>query len=113
MRSDRKYRLPDGSSQLIWATGRVARVADGLTDKRSTRAKTFLPAGAVLWAWDADPEFGEVAGERWLVLLPNKWNPPKAIVYGWRYDPRELSQAAAAPVRDARRRGATRVIDDA
>ena len=55
----------------------------------------------------------EVAGEKWLVLLPNKWNPPRAIVYGWRYDPRELSQAAAAPVRDPRCRGATRVTDDA
>ena len=65
----------------------------------------------MLWAWDADAEFGEVAGEKWLVLLPNKWNPTKAIVYGWRYDPRELSQAAAAPVRDPRRRGATRVAD--
>ena len=101
-----KYQLPDGTSQLIWATGRVARVADGLTDKRSQRAKNLLPGGAVLWAWDADPEFGEVAGEKWLVLLPSKWNPTKAIVYGWRYDPRELSSAAAAPVRDERRRGA-------
>ena len=101
-----KYMLPDGKSQLIWATGRVARVADGLTDKRSQRAKNLLPGGAVLWAWDADPEFGEVAGEKWLVLLPNKWNPPKAIVYGWRYDPRELAPTAA-PTRDARRAQAT------
>ena len=104
-----KYLLPDGTSQLIWVTGRVARVADGLTDKRSQRAKNLLPGGAVLWAWDADPEFGEVAGEKWLVLLPNKWNPTRAIVYGWRYDPRELSPAAAAPKRDERRRNATRV----
>ena len=60
----------------------------------------------MLWAWDADPEFGEVAGEKWLVLLPSKWNPTKAVVYGWRYDPRELSPDATAPVRDERRRGA-------
>ena len=66
----------------------------------------------MLWAcWDADPEFGEVAGEKWLVLLPTKWNPSKAVVYGWRYDPRELSPAAAAPERDPRRRGA-RWMDD-
>ena len=104
-----KYMLPDGSSQLIWATGRVTRVADGLTDKRSQRAKNLLPGGAVLWAWDADLEFGEVAGEKWLVLLPNKWNPPKATVYGWRWDPRELSPAAAAPARDERCRGARRM----
>ena len=106
-----KYLLPDGSSQLIWATGRVARVADGLTDKRSARAKNLLPGGAVLWTWDADPEFGEVAGEKWLVLLPNKWNPPTAVVYGWRWDPRELSPAAAAPVRDERCRHA-RCMDE-
>jgi hypothetical protein len=36
-------------AHLIWATGRVARVADGLTDKRSSRAKKILPAGALLW----------------------------------------------------------------
>lgn len=94
---------------LIWATGRVARVADGLTDTRSVRAKKLLPAGAVLWAWDADPEFGEVAGEMWLPLLPKKWNPPHQVVYGWRYDPRELSASAAAPERDQRRHNATRM----
>ena len=62
---------------MIWCTGRVARVADGLADKRSQRAKKLLPAGALLWAWDADPDFGEVAGEKWLTLLPQKWNPKK------------------------------------
>ena len=80
---------------------------------KASAAKNLLPGGAVLWAWDADPEFGEVAGEKWLVLLPKKWNPSTAIVYGWRWDPRELSKDAAAPVRDERRRGATCVIDDA
>ena len=28
-----------------------------------------------LWAWDADPDFDEQAGEQWLFLLPMKWNP--------------------------------------
>ena len=42
----------------------------GLTDTRSARAKKILPAGALLWAWDADPEFDEAEGEKWLVLLP-------------------------------------------
>ena len=37
------------------------RVADGLTDKRSKQARTVLPGGALLWAWDADPEFDEAA----------------------------------------------------
>ena len=101
------YNLPDGTRQLLWAPGRVARVADGVTDTRTKRGKALMPAGAVLWAWDADPDFGEVAGEKWLILLPNKWNPTTATVNGWRYDPRELS---SAPVRDdARRRGGTRM----
>ena len=58
----------------------------------------------LLWEWDADPEYGEVAGQAWLHLLPKKWN--KQQIYSWRYDPRELS-ATAAPVRDARRRNAS------
>ena len=83
-------KLADGSTQphLIWATGRVTRIADGLTNKRSSRARKILPAGALLWAWDADPEFGERAGEQWLILLPKKWNGQQ--VYSWRFDPREL-----------------------
>ena len=66
----------------------MKRVADGLTDKRSARAKTILPAGALLWAWEADPEYKEAAGEQWLVLLPEKWN--KHVQYAWRFDPCEL-----------------------
>ena len=77
---------------LIWAPGRVARVADGLTDKSSSRAKKILPAGALLFAWDADAEFGEKAGERWLILLPNKWN--RQIHYGWRFHPTQLRKDA-------------------
>ena len=77
-----------GKPVMIWATGRVARVADGLTNTRSARARKILPAGALLWAWDADPEFGEKAGEQWLILLPKKWNTQQ--IYGWRFDPREL-----------------------
>lgn len=86
---------------LVWATGRVARVADGLTDKRSRLARKVLPAGAILWAWEADPEFEEAAGEQWLVLLPKKWN--KQQQYSWRFDPRELGAApnAQQPARPA------------
>merc|ERR1712086_859056 len=81
---------------MIWSTGRVVRVADGLSDMRSKRARSVLPAGAVLWAWDADPEFDEEAGEQWLFLLPKKWNPKThKQVYSWRYDPRELGAVEA------------------
>eukprot|EP00966_Prymnesium_polylepis_P133321 3081224-Prymnesium_polylepis.1 len=75
---------------LIWARGRVVRVADGLTDKRSALARKLLPAGAVLWQWEADPEFDEKAGEQWMVLLPKKWK--KQQHYSWRYDPAELAR---------------------
>ena len=57
----------------------------------------------MLWAWDADPDFDEQAGEQWLILLPKKWNPTThKQVYSWRYDPRELGAAARAGVRAGR-----------
>ena len=96
--------------QMIWATGRVVRVADGLTDKRSARAKKILPAGALLWAWDADPDFDEKAGEQWLILLPNKWN--KQQHYSWRFDPRELGAARAATPPQGRREARREVMSD-
>lgn len=85
---DRYTNKDTGKPILIWATGRVKRVADGLLDKKSKRAQKVLPAGTVLWAWDADPEFGEKAGEEWLFLLPKKYN--KQVLYSWRLDPRDL-----------------------
>ena len=86
-----------GKPHLVWCTGRVVRVVDGLSDKRSKRAKKILPAGALLWAWDADPVCGEAAGEQWLVLLPGKWNPKTHTrVFSWRFDPCER-RAVNAP----------------
>jgi hypothetical protein len=87
----------NGQTIKIWASGTVRRIADGLTDKRSARAKKILPAGALLWAWDADPQFDEKAGEQWLVLLPSKWN--KHVQYAWRFDPCELAPPTAAKPR--------------
>jgi hypothetical protein len=97
---------------LIWITGRVARVADGLSDKRSKRARKILPGGALLWAWDADPEFDERAGEQWLILLPGKWT--KQVHYGWRFDPSELTNAtpADAPSQPAKRAWKAQVVYD-
>ena len=87
----------NGKTKKIWASGVVKRVADGLTDTRSKRARQVLPAGALLWGWDADPDWDEAAGEEWLVLLPKKWS--KHVQYGWRYDPCELlSQGGLAPI---------------
>ena len=98
-----KYFDTDNNPILIWAPGTVTRIADGLADKRSSRAKKILPAGAVLWAWDADPSISEAAGEQWLFLLPDKWNPSRhGRVYSWRYYPRELS-VVEPPASDERR----------
>ena len=96
-------------AHLIWATGLVKQIADGVTNKKSKAAKKILPAGAVLWAWDADPEFDEQAGQQWLVLLPKKWK--KQQVYSWRFDPRELG-AAQARAADPRRGNARREAAD-
>ena len=97
----------DGSKvpHYIWSPGTVKRVADGLTDKRSAQARNILPAGGVLWAWDADPDFDEQAGEQWLFLLPSKWNPKThRQVYSWRYDPRELGAAQGSTPDERRKR---------
>jgi hypothetical protein len=70
-----KYTNQDtGEPEYIWTTGKVVRVADGLAEQKSARAKKILPAGALLWAWEADKDFKEKAGEQWLILLPDKWN---------------------------------------
>ena len=82
-----------GEDMLIWMPGMVLRVADGMTDKRSARAKKILPAGALMWAWEADGDRQEAEGEQWLILLPTKWN--RQVLYGWRYDPRERQAAQA------------------
>ena len=61
------------------------------------RFKKILPAGALLcslWAWEANTEFEEVAGQTWLILLPIKYN--KQVHYGWRLDPKQISQDRAA-----------------
>ena len=55
----------------------------------------------MLWAWDADPEYDEPAGEQWLVLRPDKWNAQ--VQYAWRFDPRELCAAAPTGRRTAPR----------
>ena len=98
----------NGETVKIWASGTVRRVADGLTDTRSPRAKKILPAGALLWGWDADPQFNETAGEQWLVLLPEKWN--KQLQYSWRFDPCELAPAGTA--RPAPRRACVERCDE-
>ena len=47
----RHHNKDTGELHYIWSTGRVVRIADGLSDARSSTARKILPAGAVLWAW--------------------------------------------------------------
>ena len=42
----------------------------------------------LLWAWEADAEYDEQAGEQWMVLHPDKYN--RQVQYAWRFDPCEL-----------------------
>ena len=90
----------------IWASGVVKRVADGVSDKASSRCKKILPAGALLWAWEADAEYDEVAGEKWMVLHPSKYN--KHVQYAWRFDPSELVGAEGVLGAPGQARGAPR-----
>ena len=70
------------------------RVADAaIAGCTHARHKKILSAGAVLWAWDADPEFDEGAGEEWLFLQPEKWN--SHVQHAWRYDACELAPQGA------------------
>jgi len=47
---------------MIWSTGTIKLIADGLSEKRSSRAKKVLPADPVLRAWGADPDVNEMGG---------------------------------------------------
>ena len=86
-----------GEYIYIWSPGKVVRVADGLTDKTTKMGKKLLPAGAVLWAWEADAEFDEEP------VANHKFN--EQVWYGWRLDPRELvaRQPGAARTPEAQR----------
>ena len=96
----------------VWASGACRAIADGKTTKRSKACKSLLPAGALLWAWDADPEFDECAGEQWLVLHPDKWN--KHVQYAWRFDPCELVEGGGklAPLGQGRRAPREPLVDE-
>ena len=91
---------------LIWSPGQVIKVADGTSDKASARCKSILPAGMVLLKWAEDPDRNEKETQSWKVLLPQKFN--KQVLYGWRYDPRDVPRAAPLRQPEARAREAGR-----
>ena len=78
-------------------------VADGISHKETAKSRKILPAGAVLFEWEADDQFlissrsRQGSRQQWLILNPEKWNKQAQMV--WRYDPSELAALAAAPPR--------------
>ena len=91
------YSQTDGEPVLMWCSAEVVKVADGFSDKASSRCKKPLQAGAVLLKWPEDKDREEKESLSWMVLLPNKWN--KDGQNAWRFDPCDLPLAAvpAAP----------------
>ena len=91
---------------LIWSPGEVIKVADGTSDKASEKCRSILPAGMVLLKWPEDTDRKEKETQSWKVLLPQKFN--KQVLYGWRYDPRDVPRVAALQQLEARAREAGR-----
>eukprot|EP00965_Chrysotila_dentata_P056179 1862455-Pleurochrysis_carterae.AAC.2 len=58
----------------MWCKGKVVSVADGTNDKRSERARTLLPAGALKLKYPEDAEREESESFTWTILHPQKWN---------------------------------------
>eukprot|EP00965_Chrysotila_dentata_P127707 4222742-Pleurochrysis_carterae.AAC.1 len=56
----------------MWCNGEVASVADGTSNKKSEKARTLLPAGAVHFKWPADVERDEPESFTWIILHPAK-----------------------------------------
>eukprot|EP00965_Chrysotila_dentata_P066503 2201731-Pleurochrysis_carterae.AAC.1 len=69
----------------MWCEGEIVRVADGISDKRSERARNLLPAGALQIKWPEDTEREEPESFAWMSLHPNKWN--RDVQYAWRWAP--------------------------
>eukprot|EP00965_Chrysotila_dentata_P108891 3597346-Pleurochrysis_carterae.AAC.1 len=76
----------------MWCEGEVESVADGTSDKRSHRARTLLPAGALKMKWPEDAEREEPENFAWIILHPGKWN--RDVQYAWRWAPSELERTS-------------------
>ena len=83
-----KMQLPDGSSELLWCSGRVKIVCDGTN--MVPRSK-YEAGKAAMIMWDANPNIGvsrdtpngepeHLAPQK---LLPSKWN--KDVEGAWRF----------------------------
>lgn len=75
-----------------------SQAADGRTDKKSTRCKKILPAGALRIKWEADADYDEDESYVWSILSPRTFN--RDVHLGWRFAASELKRMD----RDARSR---------
>ena len=66
-------------ASLVWPM--ALRIKRSSRAQRSYRLVRCCGSTVEVWAWDADPEFGEQAGEQWrrnsYAARPKKWNPRK------------------------------------
>ena len=69
------------SGSYLQCTG--AQTYSQLTPELHLAQVSQLTPGALLWAWEADAEYDEQAGEQWMVLHPDKYN--RQVQYAWRY----------------------------
>eukprot|EP00965_Chrysotila_dentata_P253548 6211298-Pleurochrysis_carterae.AAC.1 len=83
-------RTHDPTHTYMWCEGEVVSVADGTTDKKTERARTLLPAGALKFKWPADEEREEPESFTWSILHPQKWN--RDVQNAWRWAPSELQR---------------------
>eukprot|EP00965_Chrysotila_dentata_P083559 2756690-Pleurochrysis_carterae.AAC.4 len=67
----------------MWCEGKVESVADGISDKKTERARTLLPARAIHFFWPADPERDEPERYKWTILNPVKWNKDVQNAWLW------------------------------
>ena len=58
------YSQTDGEPVLMWCSAEVVKVADGFSDKASSRCKKPLQAGAVLLKWPEDKDRDEEREEK-------------------------------------------------
>eukprot|EP00965_Chrysotila_dentata_P146972 4852092-Pleurochrysis_carterae.AAC.1 len=63
----------------MWCEGEVVSVANGESDKRSERARTLLPAGALRLKWPEDVEREEPESFTWTILHPQKLESRRAV----------------------------------
>ena len=75
----------------------VIKVADGVTDKSSSRANAAtIEAGALRIKWPEDTDYDEPETFSWQLLRTDKWR--KQVHYGWRCAAALAARSAWPPI---------------